>query len=107
MNKLNKIFSGLISGKISIVIYVALFIYLVIIPLIALLPEFEWLMPSTAIMLVGDNYTSVLAALGASIAAGTSLAIHKHIKSLHKKHKALEDSVIELHKKIDALKEKT
>ncbi|MDR2063931.1 MAG: hypothetical protein LBQ02_04080 [Candidatus Nomurabacteria bacterium] len=104
MDKLNKVFSELISGKISIVIYVVLFVYLVLVPLIALLPNMEWLMPSTAIMLVGDNYTSVLAALGASIAAGSGIAIHKHIKTLHKKHKDLEDSINELHKKIDSLK---
>jgi hypothetical protein len=95
--------SGLLSGKISIIIYILMFIYLVIIPLIAFIPGMEWLMPSTPAMLIGDNYTSVLAALGASIAAGTGVALHKSAKQYHKKHDEMQKSINDLHDKIDKM----
>jgi hypothetical protein len=80
-----------------------MFIYLVIIPLIAFLPGLEWLMPSTPAMLIGDNYTSVLAALGASIAAGAGLSAHKKIKEHEKRQNDIKKSLDELHAKIDRL----
>jgi hypothetical protein len=103
MNELNKIFSTLLSGRISIIIYVLMFIYLVIVPLIAFIPGMEWLMPSTPAMLIGDNYTSVLAALGASIAAGAGLAAHKRIGEHEKRQKDIKKSLDELHEKVDKL----
>jgi hypothetical protein len=103
MNKLNNVFSVLLSGKISIVIYVLMFIYLVPIPLLAFIPGLEWLMPSTPAMLIGDNYTSVLAALGASIAAGAGVAAHKKLKEHEKNQRDMKKSLDELHEKIDKL----
>jgi hypothetical protein len=104
ISTVNRIFSAVLSGRVSIIIYVAMFIYLVPIPLIAFLPNMEWLMPSTAAMLIGDNYTSVLAALGASIAAGAGVSAHKKIKEYQKKHDEMQKSIDELHVKLDALK---
>ncbi|MDR0887205.1 MAG: hypothetical protein LBM97_00760 [Candidatus Nomurabacteria bacterium] len=100
---LNKIISELLAGKISIAIYILMFIYLVILPLIAFIPLFSNLMPSTTAMLIGDNYTSVLAALGASIAAGSGVAIHAHVKKYTKKHQKQND---ELGRKIQDLSDK-
>ncbi|MDR0955807.1 MAG: hypothetical protein LBM73_01625 [Candidatus Nomurabacteria bacterium] len=103
MNIFSKVISGLLSSKISIVIYIAMFIYLVIVPLLALIPPLGRIMPSTSVMLIGDNYTSVLAALGASIAAGTGVAAHHKIKQLNDKHDKLQKSLDDLHSKIDKL----
>ncbi|MFV0485113.1 MAG: hypothetical protein ACK5MU_02725 [Candidatus Saccharimonadales bacterium] len=103
---LSKVISVAISGKVSIAIYIGLFIYLVILPLIALIPGLEFLMPSSTAMLVGGNYTNVLAALGASLAAGTGIVAVHHARKLHKKHVELEKSIKELHEKIDKLSQK-
>jgi hypothetical protein len=54
----------------------------------------------------GDNYTSVLAALGASIAAGAGVAVHDRVKQLHARHDAMQKSLDELHAKVDKLAEK-
>jgi hypothetical protein len=103
IGKANRIFSEVLSGKISIIIYVLMFIYLVPIALIGLIPALSWLEPSANAMLIGDNYTSVLAALGASIAAGAGVATHRHIKKMNRRHAELEKSLAELHAKIDKL----
>jgi hypothetical protein len=110
MKELSKFLQAIpriMNSRVSIVIYIVMFVYLVIIPLLAFIPGLEWLMPSTPAMLIGDNYTSVLAALGASIAAGTGVAVHHHIAKLSENHQKLSDSVEELHRKIDRLSEKT
>jgi uncharacterized coiled-coil DUF342 family protein len=57
-------------------------------------------------MLIGDNYTSVLAALGASIAAGAGVATHKKMNDYKQKHDDLQESIKELHKKVDKLSPK-
>jgi phosphoglycolate phosphatase-like HAD superfamily hydrolase len=103
MEKFNQIITAILSSKVSIVIYIAMFIYLVPVPLIAFIPGMEWLMPSTAAMLVGDNYTSVLAALGASIASLAGVKIHQSQKEYHKKHDQLQKSLDDLHAKVDKL----
>jgi hypothetical protein len=103
MNKLGKVFSTLLAGKVSIVIYILMFIYLVLIPLVAFLPGLDWLMPSTPAMLIGDNYTSVLAALSASIAAGAGVAVHSHAKTARKRQADMQKSIDDLHAKIDRL----
>jgi hypothetical protein len=91
---------------VSIVIYILMFVYLVIVPLVAFIPGMTWLMPSTPAMLIGDNYTSVLAALGASIAAGAGVAVHNHVRKLHDRHDAMQRSLDELHAKVDKLGQK-
>jgi prefoldin subunit 5 len=63
-------------------------------------------MPTTPAMLIGDNYTSVLAALGASIASVAGVKAHQAIKDYHKKHAELQKSVEDLHAKIDKLSQK-
>jgi hypothetical protein len=103
LSKFLQAIPSIMNSKVSIVIYILMFIYLVIVPLVALLPELGWLMPSTPVMLIGDNYTSVLAALGASIAAGTGVAVHHHVAEQRKKHDAMQKSIDELHAKIDKL----
>jgi hypothetical protein len=106
MKELSKFLQAIpriMNSKVSIIIYLAMFVYLVIIPLIAFIPGMEWLMPSTAAMLIGDNYTSVLAALGASIAAGAGVATHRKMKEYRKKHDEMQASINSLHDKIDKL----
>jgi hypothetical protein len=106
MRKLNKFLQAIprvMNSKVSIVINLAMFVYLVIVPLVAFIPGCEWLMPSTPAMLIGDNYTSVLAALGASIAAGTGVAVHRHVKENQRRHDELKKSLDDLHAKVDRL----
>ncbi|MDR1032925.1 MAG: hypothetical protein LBL84_02845 [Candidatus Nomurabacteria bacterium] len=106
LSKFLQAIPAIMNSKVSIVIYILMFVYLVIVPLVAFIPGFEWLMPSTPAMLIGDNYTSVLAALGASIAAGAGVAVHNHVRQIKDNHKKLQDLVDELHRKIDELGEK-
>ncbi|MDR0884999.1 MAG: hypothetical protein LBN22_01305 [Clostridiales Family XIII bacterium] len=103
MEKFNKMLSALLSGRISIIIYILMFIYLVPIAIIGLIPGLHWLEPSTNSMLIGDNYTSVLAALGASIAAGAGIATHQKLKEHDKTHEELKNSLKELHAKMDRM----
>jgi hypothetical protein len=105
-NPLTKTLSAVLSGRLSIIIYIALFFYLVIFPAISLIPGCEFLMPTTAAMLIGGNYTNVLSALGASISAGAGVAVAAHIHKLHASHKQLTKSIADLHVKIDNLNNK-
>lgn len=93
-----------LSSKVSIFIYLFLFFYLVIFAIAALLlPSLQDLAPSQNVQLILGNYTNVLSALGASIAAGSGVAIHGKMKSLHESHQKLQDTIDELHKKVDKL----
>ncbi len=92
------------AGKVSIFIYLFLFFYLVIFALVCLLiPALKGLAPSAGTQLILGNYTNVLSALGASIAAGSGVAIHTKVKAIREGHRKLQDSIDELHKKIDQL----
>ena len=95
---------ALLSSKVSIFIYLFLFFYLVVFAISCLLiPSLEAFTPSANAQLILGNYTNVLSALGASIAAGNGVAIHSRIKALHQSHKALQDTMNDLHEKIDRL----
>ncbi|MDR1448945.1 MAG: hypothetical protein LBI84_01860 [Propionibacteriaceae bacterium] len=102
MQKLNQIITAILCGRVSIVIYIAMFVYLVPVALLGLLPGLEWMEPSTNAMLIGDNYTSVLAALAASLAAGAGIAIHQKAKEHKQGIDELKRLVEELHAKLDA-----
>ena len=58
-------------------IFVALFIYLVVLPITGIYT------PTSKSMLVGGNYTNVTGALGACIASAVGLAIHRDLKRRH------------------------
>jgi uncharacterized membrane protein len=58
-------------------IFVALFVYLVVLPVSGIYT------PSGTAMLEGGNYTNVTGALGACIASAVGLAIHRDIKKRH------------------------
>lgn len=107
MKRLDKFLSkipGVLSSRVSIFIYLFLFFYLVIFAIVCtVVPAMSGQAPSSDIQLVLGNYTNVLSALGASIAAGTGVAIHQKTKELHQKHDELSSSVQELHRKIDRL----
>ncbi|MDR2512031.1 MAG: hypothetical protein LBC89_06220 [Bacteroidales bacterium] len=76
-NFLNKILQWL-SSKVSIWIYVLLFVYLVIFTVVTLLlPALHHLAPSENAQLVLGNYTKVLSVLSASVVAVTGTALHK------------------------------
>jgi len=95
---------SILSSTASIAIYLFLFVYLVVYALIsAVVPALYAYQPSTSVQLVMGNYTNVLSALGASIAAGTGAAVHSSVKRLHKRHDELEKSITELHLKVDRL----
>ncbi len=92
------------ASKVSIFIYLFLFFYLVIFALVCLLvPALKELAPSADTQLILGNYTNVLSALGASIAAGSGVAIHSKVKDIRDSHRKLQDSIDELHKKLDKL----
>jgi hypothetical protein len=106
VNKFSQIISALLSGKASIIIYILMFIYLVPVAIAGLIPGLEWIEPSANLMLIGDNYTSVLAALGASIAAGAGVATHKKLNDYKQNHQEMQASMAQLHEKIDKLSAK-
>ena len=104
---LNKI-PSLLSSKVSIFIYLFLFFYLVIFAfLCAAITPLNGFMPSDTVQLILGNYTNVLSALGASIAAGSGVAIHRSIRLMHQKHKDLQDSIDLLHDKMEKMKQHT
>ena len=107
MEKIKKVLDGiprLLSSNISIFIYVFLFFYLVIWALLAKLVPFLYAAaPSSDSQLILGNYTNVLSALGASIAAGAGTQVHKSMKQLHDKHDELHQAISELHSKLDSV----
>ena len=95
---------AILSSGPSIFIYLFLFFYLVIYALLCLLiPQLSPFAPSNDVQLIMGNYTNVLSALGASLAAGTGAATHSSIRKLHKSHELLHTTIKELHEKIDRL----
>ena len=105
-NLLAKLPAILSSGP-SIFIYLFLFFYLVLYALLCILiPPLAPFAPSNAVQLIMGNYTNVLSALGASLAAGTGVAVHSSLRGLHKKHDLLHATIEELHKKIEKLESK-
>ncbi len=96
---------ALLSSKVSIFIYLFLFFYLVVFALLCtFVPMLSAFAPSSNTQLIMGNYTNVLSALGASIAAGAGTAVHGSLKKLHQKHDALQETVNALHQKIDTMK---
>lgn len=69
----------------------------------ALVPALTAYGPSATMQLIMGNYTNVLSALGASIAAGAGVAAHKSIKAMHTKHDAMQKTIDALHEKLDRL----
>lgn len=95
---------AILSSNVSIFIYLFLFFYLVLYALVCgLIPALSGYAPSEGVQLIMGNYTNVLSALGASIAAGAGAAIHNSVKSLHAKHDSLRETIEQLHEKIDKL----
>lgn len=95
---------GLLASTPSIFIYLFLFFYLVVYALVcALVPALNSYAPSDGTQLIMGNYTNVLSALGASIAAGSGAAVHSSVKKLHAKHDNMQKTIDELHAKIDKL----
>lgn len=92
---------ALLSSKTSIFLYIFLFVYLFIFGLIGLF--IQQIQPSAQMQLILGNYTNVLSALGASLAAGAGAKHVKSLRELHKKHDKLQASVDSLHDKIDKL----
>lgn len=92
---------ALLSSQISIFIFIFLFVYLFIFGLLGLV--IKALEPSSNTQLVFGNYTNVLSALGAALAAGSSSRHTKTLKELHKRHDNLQASLNELHAKVDEL----
>lgn len=100
-----------LNSELSMFIYLFLFFYLIVLAMFAIfIPGLSFLKPSSDMQLIWGNYTNVLGALGASIAAGSGLTVHKSLKKLHKKHDAsdaayqeLKDTIEKLHDKIDHL----
>jgi hypothetical protein len=95
------------ASKISIFIYLFLFFYLVIFAVICVVvPDISHWTPTANAQLVLGNYTNVLSALGASIAAGGGVMIHSKVKDLHQKHDELHEKHEKLQHTIDRLHEK-
>lgn len=94
----------ILSSRVSIYIYIFLFFYLVIIGMACIfIPGLEALAPSDQIQLVLGNYTNVLSALGASIAATSGIVINKKIRSHRELNEKLETSISDLHDKLNEI----
>ena len=94
----------LLSSKVSIFIYLFLFFYLVLFAFLTkLLPALSEAAPSDSAQLILGNYTNVLSALGASIAAGNGVAMRHNQEKIQQRH---EDMHQELTDKLEALHQK-
>lgn len=101
INSLLKKIPDALSSQVSVFIFIFLFVYLFLFGLLGLvIKSFE---PSSSSQLIFGNYTNVLSALGASLAAGSGSKHSKALKQLHAKHDKLQASVDDLHAKIDKL----
>ncbi|MGX7148650.1 hypothetical protein [Enterococcus ureasiticus] len=113
MKKVNQFLEqipALLSSKISIFIYLFLFFYLIVFAVLTMwIPLLKNVQPSANVQLILGNYTNVLSALGASLAAGSGTLIHHSLSTLHKKHDKMHDelqkAIAGLHDKIDRLEE--
>lgn len=94
----------LLASRLSVYIYLLLFFYLVILGIVGLF--FEGVEPPTSLQLIFGNYTNVLSAMGASLAAGFGYHHVKSLRNLHAKHDDLGRAVEQLHRKIDSLSDK-
>ena len=104
MKKILDRLPGILSSQVSIFIYLFLFFYLVVYAMLcAAIPPLNSYAPSSNVQLVMGNYTNVLSALGASIAAGTGVATHANIKKLHENHRKMQQSLDALHAKMDQM----
>jgi hypothetical protein len=104
MNKLHKLLGKIpemLSSMPSIFIFIFLFVYLFIFGLIGLVVDS--VEPSAKAQLVFGNYTNVLSALGAALAAGAGSRHAKKLKEIDKRHDTFQASLAELHDKIDKL----
>jgi hypothetical protein len=98
-----------LASKVSIIIFMVLFIYLFGFGVIGLwIPALE---PSSTLQLILGNYTNVTSATGASIAAGAGTVVLTHVRRSNKKYDELKTShdemrklVEEIHKKVGANK---
>src|ERR1700757_2778992 len=95
---------ALLSSTVSVFIFIFLFVYLFGFGLIGLV--FAELKPSLDLQIIFGNYTNVLSALGAALAAGAGARHTKNLKDLHEKHDQLQASLDDLHTKIDAINRK-
>lgn len=99
---------ALLASRISIFIYLFLFFYLVVFAFLTfVIPSLKSAQPSENTQLILGNYTNVLSALGASLAAGSGTAIHSSLSKLHKKHDDMHEDLAQkieaLHQKIETL----
>lgn len=104
MNKINQLLKKIpeaLSSPLSVFIFIFLFVYLFIFGLLGLVVKS--LEPSSSSQLIFGNYTNVLSALGAALAAGSGSKHTQALKDLHQKHEDLRSSIDDLHAKIDKL----
>jgi hypothetical protein len=104
MERVRKILAKIpsaLSSTPSIFIFIFLFVYLFGLGLVGLFVKS--VEPSSNVQLVFGNYTNVLSALGAALAAGAGSVHAKHLKALRSSHDQLQASVDDLHRKIDKL----
>ncbi len=93
-----------LSSRISIFIYIFLFIYLVLFPAFAVVFSFmKPFVPSNTIQLILGNYTNVLSALGASIAAGSGVIVHRKVVKMQKAHEEMHETIKSLHEKVNEI----
>lgn len=100
MKLLNKI-PALLSSPLSVFIFIFLFVYLFGFGLIGLfIPSLE---PSANTQLVFGNYTNVLSALGAALAAGAGAKHTKSFRELHEKHDKLQETLTAIDERLNRL----
>ncbi|TWP25279.1 hypothetical protein ETU10_00180 [Apibacter muscae] len=107
MNYINNFFNKIpdwLSSRLSIFIYLFLLFYLVIFALLCIIiPSWKDFMPSDNAQLIFGNYTNVISALGASIAAGSGVSVHKSSQISRRNHRELLDTIKKLNNRLDEL----
>ncbi len=107
MKKIDKFLDKIpkmLASKVSVFIYLFLFIYAVVFVMLSLfIPAMGSIAPSADTQMVLGNYTNVLSALGASIAAGSGLAIHNKVSAHQEKQEKMQETIDRLHTTIGRL----
>lgn len=107
LDKALAVIPRVMASRLSVFIFLFLFAYLVIYTLLCLvIPGLDPYVPDDKVQVVLGNYTNILSALGASIAAGSGVAVHSKVKELHQRHDRLHESIDRLHEKVDHLQGK-
>jgi hypothetical protein len=107
MNTLHQLLAKIpaaLASTPSVFIFIFLFVYLFGFGLVGLF--IQKLEPSANTQLVFGNYTNVLSALGAALAAGAGAKHTESFRKLHDKHDKIQTSLDDITARLDRLEKK-